>query len=93
MHEYASCCRFNIFYDKQTFPAMSHMVPVRDPTPSMWFGGVVNYNRKLWLFRGRIIVWHTSNLACGGEGLVGCTEVLSLESLWSTDMIKHASSC
>lgn len=28
-----------------------------------------------------------------GEGLVGCSEVLSLESLQSTDMIKHALSC
>lgn len=28
-----------------------------------------------------------------GEGLVGCTEVLSLDSLQSTDVIKHPLSC
>lgn len=47
MHKCASYYRFNILYPKETFSAMSRMVPAHVPTPSLSFGGAVNYNKNL----------------------------------------------
>lgn len=57
----------NYFSQNQLFQAISHLFPPHVSTSFIiwWCCAAVNYNKNL-LRMGRIIMWHTSNLAWGG---------------------------